>query len=118
MTLKIYVYPDRGPSKISSPLDHESCETAVRSLKGMSIYTIESSKWPILRVQSVCAIFGPDYNTFYIETEISALSSSQYESRFSESTLSGGGFKRKEFFFTLDNSGEFNFDAKNPYFSR
>ena len=70
----------------------------------MSIYTVKSSKSPILQVQSVCAIFGLDYNTFYIETEISPLISSQSESEFCKSTLSGGGFKRKKFFLALDNS--------------
>ena len=44
----------------------------------MSIYTIKSSKSAVLQVQSVCTIFGLDYNTFYIETEVSLLNSSQY----------------------------------------
>ena len=39
----------------------------------MSISTVKSSKSPILQVQSACAIFSLDYNTFYIETEISSL---------------------------------------------
>ena len=102
---------------MSPPYD-ESCKTAVRSLTYMSIYTVKSSKSPILQVQSVCAIFGLDYNTFYIETEVASLNSSQSNSRFYKSTLSGGGFKQREFFLALDNSGEFKFDAKNPYLSR
>ena len=84
----------------------------------MSIYTIKSSKCPILQVQIVCAIFALDYNSFNIETEISSLNSSHSESEFIESTLSGGGFKQKEFFLTLNNFEDFNFDAKNPYLSR
>ena len=84
----------------------------------MSIYTVKSSKSSVLQVQSGCAIFDLDYNTFYIEMEISSLNSSQSESGLCESTLSVGGFERKEFFLTLDNSGEFKFDAKNPYLSR
>ena len=78
----------------------------------MSIYTIKSSKIPILQVQSVCAIFGLDYNTFYIETKVSSLNSSQFEFGFCKRTLSDGGFKRREFFLALDNSGGFKFDAK------
>ena len=118
MTLKIHIYRDKDPSEISSLPDDESCETAVRSLTSALIYTIKSSKSPILQVQSNWAIFGLDYNTFYIKTEVSSLNSSQSESRLCKSTLSGEGFKRKEFFLALDNFGEFNFDAKNPYLSR
>ena len=116
--LKIHIYQDKNLPEISSPPDEESCGTAIRSLTGMSIYTVKSSKSPILQVQSACAIFGLDYNTFYIETEVSSLNSSQSESGFYKSTFSGGGFKQKEFFLALDNSGEFKFDAKNPYLSR
>ena len=111
MTLKIHIYQDKDPSEISSPPDDESCETAVRSLTGALIDTVISSKSPIIQVQSIWAIFGLDCNTFYIETEISSLNSSQSESGFCKSTLSGGGFKRKEFFLALDNSGKFKFDA-------
>ena len=92
LTLKIHIYQDKDPPEISSPLDDESCETAVRSLTGMSVYTVKSSKSSILQVQSVCAIFGLDYNTFYIEMEVSSLNSSQSEPGFCKSTLSGGGF--------------------------
>ena len=84
----------------------------IRLLTDMSIYTVKSSKSPILQVQSVCAIFGLDYNTFYIETEISPLISSQSEFGFCKSTLSGGGFKQKKFFLALDNSGEFSLTLK------
>ena len=84
----------------------------------MSIYTVKSSKSPILRVQSVCAIFGLDYNTFYIKTEVISLNSSQSEFGFYKSTLSNGGFKSKEFFLALDNSEGFKFDAENPCLSR
>ena len=118
MTLKIYIYQDKDPPEISSPPDDESCKTAVRSLTGMSVYTVKSSKSPILQVQSVCAIFGLNYNTFYIETEVSTLNSSQSEAGFCKSTFLGGGLKRREFFLALDNSGEFMFDAKDPYLSR
>ena len=118
LTLKIHIYQDKDPSEISSPPDDKSCETAVRSLTCISIYNVKSSKIPILQVQRVCAIFGLDYNTFYIETEKSPLILSQSESEFCKSTLSGGGFKWKKFFLALDNSGEFKFDAKNPYLSR
>ena len=118
MTLKIHIYQDKDPSEISSPPDDESCETAVRSLTDMSIYIVKSSKRPILQVQSVCAIFGLDYNTFYIETEVSSFNSSQSESGFYKSTLSSEGFQWRELFLALDNSREFKFDAKNPYLSR
>ena len=118
MTQKIHIYQDNDPPEISSPPDEESCRTTIRSLTGISIYTVKSSKSPILQVQNVCAIFGLDYNTFYIATEISSLNSSQSESEFYNSSLSSGGFKWKEFFFALDNSGDFKFDAKNPYLSR
>ena len=118
MTLKIYIYQDKDHPEISLPQNEESCGTAIRSLTGMSIYTAKSSKSPILQVQGACAIFGLDCNTFYVETEISPLILSQSESGFCKSTLSGGGFKRKEFFLALDNFGEFKFDAKNPYLSR
>ena len=118
MTLKIHIYQDKDPSEISSPPDDESWETVVRSLTGALIYTVKSPKSPILQIQSISAIFGLDYNTFYIETEISSLNSSQSESGFCKSTLSGGGFKRKEFFLALDKFGEFKFDARNPYLSR
>ena len=118
LTLKIYIYQDKDHLEISSPPDDKSCETAVRSLTSMSVYTVKSSNRPILQVQGVCAIFGLDYNTFYIKTEVSSLNSSQSESGFCKSTLSGGGFKRREFFLALDNSGDFKFDAKNPYLSR
>ena len=84
----------------------------------MLIYAVKSLKSPILQVQSVCAIFGLDYNSFYIETEVSSLNSSQSESGFYKRTLSSGGFKRIEFFLALDNSEEFKFDGKNPYLSR
>ena len=118
MTPKIHVYQDKYPPEISSPPDEESCETAIKSLIGALIYTIKSDLIFVLELYSTCAIFDLDYNTFYIETEVSSLNSSQYESEFCKSTLSGGGFKRKEFFLALDNSGEFKFDAKNPYLSR
>ena len=118
MTLKIHVYQDKYPLEISSPPDEESSGTAIRSLTDMSIYTVKSSKSPTLQVQSVCAIFGLDHNTFYIETEVSSLNSSQSKSGFCKRTLLGGGFKRREFFLALHNSGEFKFDAKNPYLSR
>ena len=118
MTLKIHIYQDKDPPEISSPPDDESCKTAVRSLIGMSVYTVKSSKSPILQVQSVCAIFGLNYNTLYIETQLSSLNSSKSESGFCKSTLSGGGIKRREFFLALDNSGEFKFHAKNQYLSR
>ena len=71
LTLKILIYRDKDPPKISSPPDEESRRIAIRSVTGMSIYTIKSSKSPIFQVRSVCAIFGLDYNTFYIETEVS-----------------------------------------------
>ena len=71
LTLKIHIYQDKGPPKISSPPDEESCGTAIRSLTGISIDTGKSSKSPILQVQSVYAIFGLDYSTFSIETEVS-----------------------------------------------
>ena len=116
--LKIHIYQDKDPPEISPPPDDESCETAVRSLTGLSVYTVKSSKISILQVQSVCAIFGLNYNTFHIETEESSLNSSQSESEFCKSTLSDGGFKRRELFLALDNSGEFKFHAKNPYLSR
>ena len=118
LTLKIHIYQDKDLPEISSPPDEESCGTLRRSLTGMSIYVVKSSKSPILQGQSVCAIFGLDYNTFCIETEEYSLISSPSESGFCKSTLSGGGFKRKEFFLALDNSGEFKFDAKNLYLSR
>ena len=35
LTLKIHIYQNKDPSKISSSLEDESCETAVRSLTGM-----------------------------------------------------------------------------------
>ena len=95
-----------------SPPDEESFRTAIRTLTDMSISTVKSSKSPILQVQSICAIFGLNYNTFYVETEVSSLNSSQSESEFCKSTLSGGDFKRRELFFELDNSGEFKFVAK------
>ena len=82
LSLKIYIYQDKDPPEISSPPDEERCGTAIRSLKGMSIYTLKSSKSPVLQVQSVCANFVMDYNTFYVETEVSSLNSSQSESRF------------------------------------
>ena len=113
--LKIHIYQDNDPPEISWPPDEESCGTTIRSLTGMSIYTVKSSKSPILQVQIIFAIFGLDYNTFYIEMEISSLNSSHSESEFIESTLSGGGFKRKEFYLAMDNIGEINFVAKNPY---
>ena len=116
--LKMHIYLDKDPSDISSPPDNESCEIAVRLLTGIKIYTIESSKSPIFQVQSVCAIFGLDYNMFYIETEVYSFNSSQSESGFGKTTLSGGVFKRQELFLALDIFGEFNFDAKNPYLSR
>ena len=118
MTLKIYIYQDKDSPKISSPPDEECYGTAISSLTCMSIYSVKSSKSPILQVQSVCAIFGLDYNTFYVETEVSSLNSSQSESEFCKGSLSGGGFKRREYFLAMDNSGEFMFDAKNPYLSR
>ena len=82
LMLKIHIYQDKDPLEISSPQDKKSCGTAIRSLTGMSIYTVKSSKSPILQVQRVCAIFDLDYNTFYIETEVSSLNSSQSESGF------------------------------------
>ena len=112
--LKIHIYKDKDPSEISSPPDEELCVTAIRSLTCMSIYTVKSSVSTILQVQRVCVIFGLSHKTFYIETEVSSLNSSQSESEFCKSTLSDGGFKRREFFLALDNSGEFKFDAKNP----
>ena len=118
MTLKINIYQEKEPPEISSPPDEEICVTAIRSLTGMSIYTVKSSKSTILQVQSVCAIFGLSHKTFYIETEESSLNSSQSESGFCKRTLSGGDFKQIEFFLALDNSGEFKFDAKNQYLSR
>ena len=48
LTLKIHIYQDKDPPEISSPPDEESCGTAIRSLTGMSIYTVKSSKSPIL----------------------------------------------------------------------
>ena len=78
----MHIYLDKDPSDISSPPDNESCETAVRLLTGMSIYTLKSSKIYILQDQGICAILSLDYNTFYIETEISVLNSSQSESGF------------------------------------
>ena len=118
LTLKIHIYQDKDPSEISSLPHDESCETAVRSLTGVLIYTVKSSKSHIHQVQSIWAIFGQDCNTFYIETEVSSLNSSQSESGYCKSTLSGGGFKQKEFFLALDNSGEFKLGAKNQYLSR
>ena len=50
LTLKIHIYQDKDPSEISSPPDKESYRTAIRSLTGMSIYTVKSSKSPILQV--------------------------------------------------------------------
>ena len=111
------MYQDKDPLEISSPPVEESCRTAIRSLTGMSIYTVKSSKSSVLQVQSGGAIFDLENNSFYIEMEISSLNSSQSESGLCKSTLSVGGFKRKEFFLALDNSGEFKFDAKNPYLS-
>ena len=118
MTLKINIYQDKDPPEISTPLEEESCGTAIRSLTCMSIYTVKSSKSTILQVQSVCAIFGLSHNTFFIVTEVSSLNSTQSESGFSESTLLDGGLKRRELVLVLDNSGEFKFDSKNPYVSR
>ena len=115
--LKIYIYHDKDPPETSSPQDEESYGTVIRSLTGMSIYTVQSSKSSVHQVQSGCAIFDLDYNSFYIEMEISSLNSSQSESGLCKSTLSVGGFERKEFFLALDNSGEFKFHAKNPYLS-
>ena len=63
MTLKIHIYQDKDPPEILYPLDEESFEIAIRSLTYMLIYTVKSWKSPILQVQSVCAIFGMDYNT-------------------------------------------------------
>ena len=94
LTLKIHIYQDKDPSEISSPPNDESCETVVRSLTGALIYTVKSPKSPILHVQSISAIFGLDCNTFYIDTEVSSLNSSQSVSGFYKSTLSDGGFKR------------------------
>ena len=116
MTLKIHIYQDTDPPEISSSPDDKSCGTALRSLTGMSIYTVKSSKSPILQVQSIWAIFGLDYNIFYIETELPSLNSSQSESGFCQGTLLCEGFKQKEFFLVLDNSEEFKFDAKNSIF--
>ena len=99
LTPKIYIYQDKYPLEISSPPDEESCETAIRLLIDMSIYTVKSLKSPILQVQSVCAIFGLDYNTFYIETEVSSLNSSQSESEFCKSTLLGRGFQTERILF-------------------
>ena len=118
LTLKIHVYQDKDSPEISSLPDEEGCGTAIRSLKFMPIYIIKSSKSTILQVQSVCAIFGLCHKTFYIETEVSSLNSSQSASGFCKSTISGGVFKRREFFLALDNSEEFKFDVKNPYLSR
>ena len=84
----------------------------------MSIYTVKSSKGTILQVQSVCATFGLSHNTFYIETKVSSLNSSQSESGFCKITLLDGGLKRGELFLVLENCGEFKFDAKNPCLSR
>ena len=75
--LKIHIYQYNDPLEISSPPDEESYRTTIRSLTGMSIYTIKSSKSAVLQVQSICTIFGLDYNTFYIETEVSLLNSSK-----------------------------------------
>ena len=116
--LKIHIYQDKDSPEISSFPYEESCRTAIRSLTGMSIYSVKLSKSPILQVQSFCAIFGLDYNNFSIETEVCSLNSSQSESGFYKSTLLAGGLKRREFFLVLDNSGEFQFDAKNQYLSR
>ena len=116
--LKILIYQDKDPPEISSPPDEESCGTAIRSLTFMLNYTVKSSKSTIFQVQSVCTIFGLSHKTFYIEAEVSSLNSSQSESEFCKSTFSGGDFKQREFFLALDNSGEFMFDAKNPYLSR
>ena len=118
MTLKINIYQEKEPPEISSPPDEEICVTTIRSLTRMSIYTVKSSKSTILLVQSVCAIFDLSHKTFYIETEVSSLNSSQSEFGFCKITLSGGDFKWREFFLTLKKSGEFKFDAKNPYLSR
>ena len=93
MTLIFHINQDKDPPEISSPPDDESCETAVRSFIGMSVYTFKSSESPILQGQSVGAIFDLDYNSFYIATEVSWLNSSQFESGFYKSALSGRGFK-------------------------
>ena len=118
MTLKINIILEKDPPEISSPPDEEIFVTAIRSLTCMLIYTVKRSKSTILQVQSVCAIFGLSHKTFYIETEVSSLKSSQSKSGFCKSTLLDGSLKRREFFLALDNSGEFKFDAKNQDLSR
>ena len=80
--LKLHIYQDNDPPEISSPPDEESYGSTIRLLTDMSIYTVKSSKCPILQVQIICAIFGLDYNTFNIETEISSLNLSHSESGF------------------------------------
>ena len=42
--LKIHICQDEDHPEISSPPDNESCETAIRLLTGMLIYTVKSSK--------------------------------------------------------------------------
>ena len=69
LTLKIHIYQDKDRAEISSPPDEESCGTAIRSLTGMSIYTVKSSKSPILQVQSACVIFDLCQSTCYIKAE-------------------------------------------------
>ena len=100
LTLKIHIYQDTDPSEISSPSDDKSCKTAIRSLTGMSIYIVKSSKSTILPVQSICAIFGMDYNTFYIETEISSLNSTQSESGFCKKQFIGRRFRTEGILFS------------------
>ena len=118
MTLKIHVYQDKDPPEILYPPDEEIFGTPIRSLTDLSIYTVKSSKSHILQVQSVCTIFGLDYNTSYIETVISSLNSSQSESGFCKKHFIVRRFRAEGILFRLDNSGEFKFDAKNPYLSR
>ena len=42
LMLKIHICQDENPPEISSPLDEESWETAIRSLTGALIYTVKS----------------------------------------------------------------------------
>ena len=55
--LKIHICQDEDHPEISSPPGEESCETAIRSLIGALIYTVESDVMFVLVFYSTCAIF-------------------------------------------------------------
>ena len=66
--LKIHICQDEDHPEISSPLDKESCETAIRSLTCALIYAVKSDIMFVLEFYSTCAIFDLYQSTCYIET--------------------------------------------------